>query len=241
MRPRSSRPGTKECRSHASKGDGRRKTMKAIVYHDYGSPDVLRCEEVDKPTAGDDDVLIAVRAASVNPRDWHFMRGAPYMIRLMPGLRKPKDDAPGSRSGRPGRSDRPEREAIQAGRRGIRRPPRAPWPNTCVYRSFFGAQAGQPHVRAGGCHAHRGVDRAAGASQRGPDSAGPESPDQRCGGRSGDVRRADRQVIRRERDRRMQHEECGPGPIDRSRPCHRLHPRRFHLWRSAVTTSSSIV
>ena len=64
--------------------------MKAIVYHDYGSPDVLRCEEVDKPTAGDDDVLIRIRAASVNPRDWHFMRGAPYMIRLMSGLRKPK-------------------------------------------------------------------------------------------------------------------------------------------------------
>jgi NADPH:quinone reductase-like Zn-dependent oxidoreductase len=63
--------------------------VKAIVYHEYGSPDVLKCEEIEKPTAGDDEVLIRVRAASVNPRDWHFMRGAPSMIRIMTGLRKP--------------------------------------------------------------------------------------------------------------------------------------------------------
>ena len=65
--------------------------MKAIVYHGYGSPDVLRCEETDKPTAGDDGVLIKVRAASVNPYDWHFMRGMPYFVRIAAGLGKPKD------------------------------------------------------------------------------------------------------------------------------------------------------
>ena len=65
--------------------------MKAIVYHGYGSPDVLRCEETDKPTAGDDGVLIKVRAASVNPYDWHFMRGLPYFVRIAAGLLKPKD------------------------------------------------------------------------------------------------------------------------------------------------------
>ena len=64
--------------------------MKAIVYHNYGSPDVLKCEEIEKPTAGDDEVLIKVRAASVNPLDWHFMRGTPYFLRIMAGLRKPK-------------------------------------------------------------------------------------------------------------------------------------------------------
>jgi NADPH:quinone reductase-like Zn-dependent oxidoreductase len=64
--------------------------VKAIVYHEYGSPDVLRCEEIEKPTAGDEEVLIKVRAASVNPRDWHFMRGAPYMVRIMTGLQKPE-------------------------------------------------------------------------------------------------------------------------------------------------------
>jgi NADPH:quinone reductase-like Zn-dependent oxidoreductase len=64
--------------------------MKAIVYHSYGSPDVLRYEDIDKPTAGDDQVLMKVRAASVNPHDWHTMRGTPYILRMQAGLRKPK-------------------------------------------------------------------------------------------------------------------------------------------------------
>lgn len=64
--------------------------MKAIVYRTYGSPDVLRYEEVEKPTVRDDDVLIRLRAASVNPVDWHFMRGEPYIGRAMMGLRKPR-------------------------------------------------------------------------------------------------------------------------------------------------------
>jgi NADPH:quinone reductase-like Zn-dependent oxidoreductase len=65
--------------------------MKAIVYYNYGPPDVLKCEEIEKPTPGDDEVLIRVRAASANPYDWHFMRGTPYFVRIMTGLRKPKD------------------------------------------------------------------------------------------------------------------------------------------------------
>lgn len=65
--------------------------MRAIVYSNYGSPDVLRCGEIEKPTAGDNEVLIKVRAASVNPYDWHFMRGMPYLLRIGAGLRKPKD------------------------------------------------------------------------------------------------------------------------------------------------------
>jgi NADPH:quinone reductase-like Zn-dependent oxidoreductase len=65
--------------------------MRAIVYHQYGSPDVLKCEEIEKPIAGDDEVLIKVHAASVNPLDWHFMRGKPLPARLMMGaLRRPK-------------------------------------------------------------------------------------------------------------------------------------------------------
>jgi NADPH:quinone reductase-like Zn-dependent oxidoreductase len=64
--------------------------MKAIVYHRYGSADVLQWEEIEKPTPGDNQVLIRVRAASVNPLDWHFMRGTPYIVRIPAGLRKPK-------------------------------------------------------------------------------------------------------------------------------------------------------
>jgi NADPH:quinone reductase-like Zn-dependent oxidoreductase len=64
--------------------------MKAIVYHQYGSPDVLKYEEIEKPVPGDKEVLIKVRATSVNPIDWHFMRGKPGIVRLLTGLGKPK-------------------------------------------------------------------------------------------------------------------------------------------------------
>src|SRR4051812_30697744 len=73
--------------------------MKAIVYFDYGSPDVLKCEEIEKPKLADDEVLIRVRAASINPLDWRLMRGAPYIARLLFGLRKPSVTQPG-RAGR---------------------------------------------------------------------------------------------------------------------------------------------
>ena len=66
-------------------------TMKAIVYCDYGAPDVLKLETIAKPVPNDDQVLIKVRAASVNPYDWHFMRGEPYVMRIGNGLRKPKN------------------------------------------------------------------------------------------------------------------------------------------------------
>jgi len=65
--------------------------MKAVVCHNYGSPDLLKCERIEKPTPGSDQVLIRVRAASVNPADWHLKRGSPYVMRLMTGLRRPKE------------------------------------------------------------------------------------------------------------------------------------------------------
>jgi NADPH:quinone reductase-like Zn-dependent oxidoreductase len=66
--------------------------MKAIVYHNYGSPDVLRLEEIEKPVPNDNQVLVRVRAASVNPLDWHFMEGTPYIMRAMGvGLLKPNE------------------------------------------------------------------------------------------------------------------------------------------------------
>jgi NADPH:quinone reductase-like Zn-dependent oxidoreductase len=64
--------------------------LKAIVYRTYGSADVVRLEDVEEPIVGDNEVLIKVRAASINPFDWHFMRGTPYMLRLQAGLTKPK-------------------------------------------------------------------------------------------------------------------------------------------------------
>jgi NADPH:quinone reductase-like Zn-dependent oxidoreductase len=64
--------------------------LKAIVYHNYGSPAVLSLTEIEKPAPTENEVLIKVRAASINPLDWHFMRGTPYVVRLMTGFGKPK-------------------------------------------------------------------------------------------------------------------------------------------------------
>jgi len=65
--------------------------MKAIVYSDYGLSN-LKLENIEKPVPNDDQILVKVRAASVNPYDWHFVEGTPYIMRMMGvGLRKPKD------------------------------------------------------------------------------------------------------------------------------------------------------
>jgi NADPH:quinone reductase-like Zn-dependent oxidoreductase len=69
--------------------------MKAVVYQNFGSPDILRCEEIDKPIPGDNEVLIKVRAASVNPLDWKLMKGGPFIVRILLGLGRPKIKHPG--------------------------------------------------------------------------------------------------------------------------------------------------
>jgi NADPH:quinone reductase-like Zn-dependent oxidoreductase len=64
-------------------------TMKAIMYRCYGSPDVVEFEDVEKPKPADNEVLVKVAAASVNPLDWHFVRGTPYLLRMMAGVGAP--------------------------------------------------------------------------------------------------------------------------------------------------------
>ena len=64
--------------------------MQAMVYTTYGSPDVLKLKEIQKPILQDDEVLIQVYTAAANAGDWHLLRGNPFMIRLSAGLRKPK-------------------------------------------------------------------------------------------------------------------------------------------------------
>ena len=64
--------------------------MKAAIYDRYGPPEVVHIRDVEEPAPKEHEALIKVRAASINPLDWHFMRGTPYFVRLMTGLRKPK-------------------------------------------------------------------------------------------------------------------------------------------------------
>ncbi len=65
------------------------KLMKAIVYRCYGPPDVLKVEEIEQPTTADNEVLVRVHAAAVNPLDWHYLRGKPYVMRLESGTGTP--------------------------------------------------------------------------------------------------------------------------------------------------------
>ncbi|MFE0629304.1 NAD(P)-dependent alcohol dehydrogenase [Streptomyces sp. NPDC058864] len=68
--------------------------MRAIVQKRFGPPEVLRLEDVDRPEAGPGEVLVRVRAAAVNPYDWHMMRGDPYVARLMGGMGLSRPKAP---------------------------------------------------------------------------------------------------------------------------------------------------
>ena len=65
--------------------------MKAIIYTEYGSPDVLQFKDVEKPSPKDNEVLVKVYAASANAADWHLMRAEPFLARLENGFLKPKN------------------------------------------------------------------------------------------------------------------------------------------------------
>ncbi len=65
--------------------------MRALVHHRYGSPDVVEYVETEKPSPKDDEVFIRVRAASLNPLDWHFVRATPAIARLFLGLPGPRE------------------------------------------------------------------------------------------------------------------------------------------------------
>jgi NADPH:quinone reductase-like Zn-dependent oxidoreductase len=71
-------------------------TMQAITYHEYGTADVLQLEDIPMPVPGDHQVLLKVRAAAVNPLDWHYIRGTPYLMRISAGFRKPKSSRLGA-------------------------------------------------------------------------------------------------------------------------------------------------
>ena len=100
---------------------GETQPMKAIVSRCYGSPDVLKLEDIEKPTVADNEVLVRVHAASVNPLDWHYMRGSPYIMRVDSGLGTPKDMRVGVDFAGTVEAVGGERHAVQAGRRGVRR------------------------------------------------------------------------------------------------------------------------
>src|SRR4029453_16003197 len=98
-RPSRSRPGRAApgpAARRCSRPSGEEHVVKAIVQDRFGSPDVLELRELEEPEVGDGDVLVRVRAASVNPADWYAMMGVPYVARPQMGLRKPRTTTLGS-------------------------------------------------------------------------------------------------------------------------------------------------
>ena len=208
--------------------------MKAIVQDSYGSPDVLQLKDIDKPVVKDDEVLVRVRAAAVNIGDWHLLRGVPYVMRLGIGLRRPRREIPGldiagqvEAVGRNVKQFRPGDEVFGWCKGAFAEYACAaesnllPKPANLTFEQS--AAVGDSAFTALDCRSR---------SREG--AAGAEGVDQRCVGRRRHVRRADREVVRSERDRRLQHEERRPGPIDRRGPGHRLHQGGLHPNRAAL-------
>ncbi len=90
--------------------------MKAIVPDTFGAAEVLQLREVDKPVVGDDDVLVRVHAAGVDPGVWHLMTGLPYLVRIMGyGLRTPKTRVRGRGCRRARGGGRHQRDPVPPG------------------------------------------------------------------------------------------------------------------------------
>lgn len=84
-----------ECPTPASSARGPQPLMKAVMQRCYGPPEVLTLEQIPKPMPADNEVLVRVRAAAVNPLDWHSVAGMPYIMRLGSGLGTPDDPGTG--------------------------------------------------------------------------------------------------------------------------------------------------
>ena len=93
-------PSTTLGEAHASDSDrtdppGDASTMRAVVHDTYGSADVLQLATIDRPGVGERDVLVRVHAAGLDRGTWHLMVGKPYLLRLVFGMRGPKQPVPG--------------------------------------------------------------------------------------------------------------------------------------------------
>jgi len=192
------KPSTME---RAGERSGGAANMKAAIYTNYGPPDVVRIADVEKPVPRDDEVLIKVRAASVNPLDWRLMKGKPSILRIFFGLRKP-------RLGRPGVDVAGEVEAV--GRNVAQFKPGDEVLGACRGAfAEYGCTAASKLVMKPG---NVSFEQAASANV-----AGLTALQGLRGGRRRHIRGADCQDVRRRRDRRLQYAEFGSGPINRRR------------------------
>ena len=209
--------------------------MRAVVYDRYGSPDVLRIEEVERPVPKDDEVLIRIRATTVNRTDCGWRQGKPFFSRYFTGLRRPRKRILGSELAG-------EVEAVGAGgdrvrgrRPGLRRH-RLRRPRGVRLRAGElspRSHACRPELRGGGGGLRR-CDPRHGLPGKGRSPAGAQHPhlrrlriDRNRSGAAGPGARC-------RRDGRVQHQEPRAREVARSRPRDRLHAGGLHAERRDV-------
>ena len=204
--------------------------MRAILYHVYGPPrDVLELDEIETPVAGDSEVLVRVHAASINPGDWDLLAGQPYILRPSVGFRAPKNGILGL--------------AVAGTVEAVGNNATEFQPGDEVYagvgRGGFAEYLAVPEAKAAPMPANLTYEQAAAVpvaavtALQGLRDVGRVQPGQRvlingASGGVGDVRRADREVLRRRGDRRVWPRKRGTGSVDRRRSRDRLHHGRLH-------------
>ena len=219
--------------------------MKAAFADRYGPPEVVELREVERPAPSDDEVLVRVRAASVNRADLDGLKPKPGFVRLFMGLRAPRNHEVGHRRRRRRRVRRAGRHPLQARRRGHDRPVRGRAVR-CLRRVRLCAREG---LRADpDRHVVRRVRHAAALGGPGaPGNANAERPDRQARRRRADrrrvrqrrsVRRPDRQVDGCGGDRRRPGRQARLRALARRRPCDRLREGRLHQGRPSATTGS---
>ena len=204
--------------------------MKAIVRDRYGPPDILELREVDPPEPGEGEVLVEVRAASVNPYDWHFLRGEPYFMRVQAGLRKPKMTVLGAdiagvveKVGPNVSGYGPGDEVFcEDGTGG----------GFAEFATVSEDLLQQKPANLSFEHAATvplaGLTALQALRDHGRLEAGAAGSDHRSVGWCRHVCGPDREVTRRPCDRRLQHPQYRAGPLDRRRRGDRLHARGVH-------------
>ena len=209
-------------------------SMRAIVQDAYGSADVLHLAEIDAPDIAANEVLVKVHAAGMDRGTWHFLTGKPYLMRIMGfGFRGPKNRVAGLDVAGTVVAVGADVTRFQVGDEvfGISRGSFAEYAAAREDKlarkpaglSFEQAAvvpiSGGTAIQGSARRAHRG---------------GTAGADHRCVGRRRHLRRATRQGPRSRGDRCVQHREARSRPLDRRRPCHRLHPGGLRRRRTAL-------
>jgi NADPH:quinone reductase-like Zn-dependent oxidoreductase len=208
--------------------------MKAIVYDHYGPPEVLQLQEIEIPTPTDEEVLIRIRAASVNPYDWHFMRGTPKFARLFMGLGKPKSPRLGAdvagiveAVGRNVTKFKPG-DAVFGTAKG------AFAEYACGKESDLALKPAEVAFEQAASVPIAGLTALQGLRDNGQLKSSQTVLINGAAGGGGHICGADCPSFRRSGHRRLQHTEPGHGSVHRGRSSDRLHPRGLHDIRAHV-------